>query len=200
MRNFLSFLIGKFLSGWDTFKQNICRPCCCHVQCCCPPPRPPPHHHDSIALDVLDVLTKSPRLYLVTELRYPCHRCHPCCCRRPYCCLLPCHPSPSNHHHHEVDALDVLAKTPNLYIVPGLRYPCHSWRPCCCCPSCCCPPCRCPPPCHHRHEADALDELDALAKTPGLYLVPGLRYWVKYLVEKIWYTDGWTDRRTASFL
>ena len=38
------------------------------------------------------------------------------------------------------------AKTPGLYLVPELRYPCHCCRPCCCH----CPPPRCPP--HHRHH------------------------------------------------
>ena len=33
----------------------------------------------------------------------------------------------------------ILAKTPYLYLVPELRYPCH----------CCRRPCRCPPPRHH---------------------------------------------------
>ena len=73
------------------------------------------------------------------------------------------------HHPHEADGLnvlDVLAKTPGLYLVRELRYPCHCCRPCCCRL-----PCRCPPP-HHR-EADALGILDVLVKTPGLYLVEG---------------------------
>ena len=52
-------------------------------------------------------------------------------------------PPPRFHHHHEADALYFLIKTPGLYLVAELRYPCHL--------------CRCPPPhyCHH-HEADAL--------------------------------------------
>ena len=53
------------------------------------------------------------------------------------------HPPPPHHHHQEVDALDVLAKTPTLYLVPELRYPC----------SCCCP---CPPPPHHHHHHHSL--------------------------------------------
>ena len=38
--------------------------------------------------------------------------------------------------------IDVLAKTPCLYLVPELRYPCH----------CCRHPSRCPPPRRHRHH------------------------------------------------
>ena len=45
------------------------------MDCCCPPPcRPPPHrrhHHEADGLDILDVLAKTPGLYLVPELRYP---------------------------------------------------------------------------------------------------------------------------------
>merc|ERR1712015_247642 len=90
-----------------------------------------------------EVLAKTPGLYLVPELRYPCHCCHPCCCCRPCRCRRPCrcpppHCLPPRRHHHEADALgvlDVLAKTPCLYLVPELRYPCHS--------------CRRP---HHRHH------------------------------------------------
>ena len=150
----------------------------------CPPPPPPPHHHhEAIALDVLDVLAKTPRLYLVPKLRYSCHHCCPCCCRHtccycpPCCCPPPCCPPLSHHHHHEVDALDALAKTPSLHLVPGLRYSCYNCCPTCCCPRYCCPSCHSPPPFHHHHhEADALDELEALTKTSGLYLVPGMRY------------------------
>ena len=73
------------------------------------------------ALDVLDVLAKTQGLYLVPELRYPCHRCRPCCCR----CPPPRRCPPHHRHHHEADALDVLdvlVKTPGLYQVPELRY------------------------------------------------------------------------------
>ena len=81
----------------------------------------------------------------------PYHCCCPCCSCRPCCCPPP-HPTPPpyRHHHHEVDALDVLdvlAKTPGLYLVPELRYPYH-----CSCSCCCHHPCRCPPPhCHNFH-------------------------------------------------
>ena len=81
-------------------------------------------HHEADALDVLDVLAKTPGLYLVPELRYPCHCCRPCCCRRPCHFPPPRRPPPYCRHHHEVDALDVLdvhAKTPSLYQVPKLR-------------------------------------------------------------------------------
>merc|ERR1712030_27843 len=101
-------------------------------------------HHEADALDVLDILTKTPGLYLVPELRYPYH-----CCRRPYRCPPPRRHPPNCHHHHKANALevlDVLAKIPCLYLVPELRYPCH----------CCHRPCRCPPPRrrppHHRHH------------------------------------------------
>merc|ERR1712148_91671 len=103
-------------------------------------------------------------------MTYPCH---PCCCHCPYRYPPPRCPPP-HHHHYEADALDVLdvlAKTPGLYLVPELRYPCH-----CCCPCCRCPPSRHRPPhCRHHHEADALDVLDVHAKTPGLYQVPKQR-------------------------
>ena len=82
--------------------------------------------------------------YLVPELRYPCHGCHPCRCRRPYRC-----PPLHRHHHHHADTLnvrDVLTKTPYLYLVPKLRYPCHYCRHPCHCP----PPRRHPP--YHRHH------------------------------------------------
>ena len=58
-----------------------------------------------------------------------------------FCCLPPHCPPPHRHHHHEADSLgvlDVLAKTPCLYLIPKLRYPYH-----------CCRPCRCPPPRRH---------------------------------------------------
>merc|ERR1711913_19857 len=48
-------------------------------------------HHEADALDVLDVLAKTPGLYLIPELRYPCHCCHPCCCRRRPCRYPPPH-------------------------------------------------------------------------------------------------------------
>ena len=67
------------------------------------------------------------------------------------------------------DVNDVLVKTPGVYLLPKLRYPCHC---CCCCP----PPHRPPTHRHHHHETDALDVLDVLAKTPCLYQVPELRY------------------------
>merc|ERR1712237_182914 len=89
-----------------------------------------------------DIHAKTPGLYLDPELRYPCHCCRPCCCCRPCRCPPPHCPPPHHCHHHEADALDVLdvlAKTPYLYLVPKLRYPCH----------CCRHPCRCPPPRHH---------------------------------------------------
>ena len=51
-----------------------CCPCCCRRPCRCPPPRRCPphrrHHHEADALDVLDVLAKTPCLYQVPELRY----------------------------------------------------------------------------------------------------------------------------------
>merc|ERR1712030_90004 len=89
------------------------------------------NHHQANTLDILDVLAKTPGLYLVPELRYPCHHCPPCCCCRPCHCPSPCRPPPHHRHHHEADALDVLdvlAKTPCLYQVPELRYPCHCCR------------------------------------------------------------------------
>merc|ERR1712030_214959 len=63
-------------------------------------------HHEANALGVLDVLAKTPGLYLVPELRYPCHCCHPCCCcRRPCRCRCPpprCPPPHHRHHHHHL--------------------------------------------------------------------------------------------------
>ena len=38
------------------------------------------------------------------------------------CCPPPRRRPPRQHNSHEVDALDVLAKTPGLYLVPELRY------------------------------------------------------------------------------
>ena len=41
-------------------------------------------------------------VYLVPELRYPCHCCLPCYCRRPYGCpRLGRRPPPPAHRHHE---------------------------------------------------------------------------------------------------
>ena len=70
---------------------------------------------------------KTPGLYQVPELRYPFDCCHPCCCHCP--CRRPPPSFPPHHrrHHREADDLDVrdvLAKTPGLYLVPELRYPC----------------------------------------------------------------------------
>ena len=75
------------------------------------------HNHKANALDILNILTKTPYLYLVPELRYPCHCCYPCHCRRP-CRYPPPHcPPPHRHHHHEANTLDVLTKTPVLYLI-----------------------------------------------------------------------------------
>ena len=113
--------------GWRIWVQSGHCPLF-HVKI--PPPHfPPPHrhhHHESDALDVLDVLAKTPCLYQVPDLRYPCHCCRPCCCCRPSCCPLPPPRPPHRCHHHEAHALnvlDVFAKTPGLYLVPELRYP-----------------------------------------------------------------------------
>ena len=43
-------------------------------------------------LDVLDVLAKTPGLYLVPEQKYPCHCCCPCPPHYPHCCY---------HHHRQ---------------------------------------------------------------------------------------------------
>ena len=116
---------------------------------------------------------KPPGLYLVPELRYPCHCCYPCRCPPPCPCPPPrCHPPPP---HQEVDALiilDVLAKTPGLYLVPELRYPWSCCRPCCCPPPRRCPPPRCHPnPRHHHHQE--VYALDVLAKSGGPSLING---------------------------
>ena len=63
---------GLYLVPELRYSCHRCRPCCCcRRSCCCPPPClcPPPrhHHHEVVALDVL---AKSPGLYLVPELRY----------------------------------------------------------------------------------------------------------------------------------
>merc|ERR1712148_130887 len=98
----------------------------------------------------------------------PC-RCPPPCHPPPRCLPSHCRP-PYSHHHHEANALDVLAKTPVLYLFLELRYPCHRCRPCRC------PPPRRHPPCCHHHVVNVLDFLDIVVKTPGLYLVLELRY------------------------
>merc|ERR1712015_36156 len=103
--------------------------------------------------DDLDVLVKTPGLYLVPELNYLCHCSRPCCC----CGPPPRRHPPHRHHHHEADALDILdviAKTPCLYQVPELRYPCHCCHPCCCFRLCRCPPPRRRPPHHCHHHVD----------------------------------------------
>ena len=126
---------------------------------------------------ILDVLAKTPGLYLVPDLRYHCHCHRPCCCRRPCCCPPPrCHLPPRHHYHQEVDALDVIAKTPGLYHVPELRnlliyifwkgwgglgqlggfggsQICGEWS-----------------------QTKGVHILDVLAKNSGLYQVPKLRY------------------------
>ena len=54
------------------------------------------HHHQADTLSILDVLAKTPCLYLIPELRYPCHYCrHRCRCPLPRR-----HPSHLRHHHH----------------------------------------------------------------------------------------------------
>ena len=106
----------------SSFRAEMPYHCCSCRPCHCPPPHPTPpphrhHHHEVDALDVLDVLAKTPGLYLVPELRYPFHCCCPCCCCCPCRCTPPhCHPP--HCHHHDVVVLDVLTKTPALYLVP----------------------------------------------------------------------------------
>ena len=54
------------------------------------------HHHQADTLSILDVLAKTPCLYLIPELRYPCHYYrHRCRCPLPRR-----HPSHLRHHHH----------------------------------------------------------------------------------------------------
>ena len=58
--------------------------------------------------------SRKPQVSLVPKLRYPCHRCCPCCYPRPCRCPPPCCLPPNRCHDHEANALDVLAKTPSL--------------------------------------------------------------------------------------
>jgi len=80
----------------------------------------------------LDVLAKTPGLYLVSELRYSCHRCRPWCCRHacrcpPPLCPPPCCPPPRSsppfhhHHHHEVDVLRCPRENPRSLSSPWAK-------------------------------------------------------------------------------
>ena len=96
-------------------------------------------------------------------MRYPCHRCPPCCCCHP------CHFPPRCCHHNQrwcLDLLNVLSK------IPELRNFFHHCCPCCCRPPCCC----------HHHWGQCPRCSCVLAKTPGLYLVLELVMFVVVIV------------------